>query len=362
MTHFSSRILCFIVLCIGLSSTLLAQNLVINPGFEDFEDCPSTITNFNTLVKEVSLPTASSGDYFNSCGSKDFAVPENFKGRQRAAEGSGYAGLYFYALNDYREYLQLNTSKTLREKFPYKISVKVSLAEASTLALKNMSVVVTNTKIKVPNSSALVAAKLNLLEGVEFYEVKLSPDKSMANTEGWITLSGEFEAKGFENHIIIGNFNDNRHTQLLNKETEVLSKDFSYYYIDDFVLEEQPRINYEQDKIYVLERNPFEPKGYELDKEAIASVNKIFKFLKENAEVQMKITGHSDDAGSPEYNKFVSSLRARAVALYLRKRGIDESRIVWEGAGDTKPLRNGKIRQGEANPRVEFVMTSFDNE
>ncbi|MEM6542930.1 MAG: OmpA family protein, partial [Bacteroidota bacterium] len=88
-----------------------------------------------------------------------------------------------------------------------------------------------------------------------------------------------------------------------------------------------------------------------------------FKYRRENAEVQMKITGHSDSSGTPEYNKFISSLRARAVALYLKKLGIDDDRIVWEGVGDSKPLRNGKIKQDHlANRRVEFVMTTFDEQ
>ncbi|MFD2585981.1 OmpA family protein [Croceitalea marina] len=359
MVHFYSRIVLGFIFLSSIS--LSAQNLILNPSFENYKACPSNITNFNVLVEDVSLPTSSSGDYFNECGTGDFSVPENFKGAQKAVEGKGYAGLYFYALNDYREYIQLNTAKTLRSKFPYKVSFKVSLAEASSLVLKGMSIVLTNAKVRVPNSSALTPSKLDLQEGLEFYEVKLTPNNSMADTEGWITLSGEFEAKGFEEHIIIGNFQNNNSTALLNKTGPVLSKDFSYYYIDDFMLEEQPRINYEKDKIYVLERNPFEPKGYELDKEAVASVKKIFKFLKENAEVQMKITGHSDNVGNPEYNKFISSLRARAVALYLKKLGIDDNRVVWEGAGDTKPLRNGKIKE-KANRRVEFVMTTIENQ
>lgn len=74
----------------------------------------------------------------------------------------------------------------------------------------------------------------------------------------------------------------------------------------------------------------------------------------------MKITGHSDNTGTPEYNQFISSLRARAVAIYLKKMGIDENRIVWEGKGDSQPLRNGKIKADNmANRRVEFVMTDF---
>ncbi|MGX1929687.1 OmpA family protein [Flagellimonas sp. 2504JD4-2] len=333
----------------------------MNAGFENYTSCPSNIVGLDVLLEDVSLPTSSSGDYYNQCGSEDFGVPSNFKGVQDATEGNGYAGLYFYALNNYREYIQLNTARTLREKHPYKISLQVSLAETSTLALKNMSILLTNSKIKVPNSSVLTSSRLDLQENIEFYEVQLKADNSLAETEGWVTLTAEFDAKGFESHIILGNFRSNDNTVLLKNDQPALSSDFSYYYVDNFMLEELPRVNYEKDKIYVLEQNPFEPKGYELDAKAMASVIKIFKFLKENAEVQMKITGHADNMGKPEYHKFISSLRARAVALHLKKLGIADDRIVWEGVGDTKPLRNGKLKANDfEDGRIEFVMTGND--
>lgn len=348
------------LLCFGFANFALAQNLVDNPGFEAYSNCPKNASSFEHLVNDVTLPSASSADYFNVCGGKDFSVPSNERGVQEAAEGQGYAGLYFYALNDYREYLQLNTLNTLREKYPYKISLKVSRAESSSLALKNMSVVLVNKKVRLPNSSAITASRLDLLEGVEFQEVKLTADNSMADKDGWVTLNGEFDAKGFENHILIGNFKSNTKTELIDKEGGIENSDFAYYYVDDLQLEALPKTNFETDKIYVLERNPYDPKGYDLDEVAMENVKKIFKYLKENAEVQMKITGHAAQADTPEYNQFVSSLRARAVALYLKKMGIDESRIVWEGVGETRPLQNGKIKDGLAGGRVEFVMTEVN--
>ncbi|MDT0608073.1 OmpA family protein [Croceitalea rosinachiae] len=363
MIKLYSRVTVLFIFGLFFTGSILAQNLILNPSFENFKECPTNMANFDALLEDISLPTSSSGDYFNQCASNDFNVPLNFKGEQQASEGAAYVGLYFYALNDYREYLQLNTAKTLREKHPYKISFQLSLAEHSSLALKNMSILMTNAKVKVPNSSALTSSRMDLQEGIEFHEVKLKADKSLSKTDGWVTLSAEFDAKGFENHMMIGNFNDNENTQLLKTERSIIPSDFSYYYVDNIQLEELPRINYEKDKIYVLESKPFEPKGYELDAEAIASVKKIFKFLKENADVQMKITGHSNDAGNPEYNKFVSSLRARAVALYLKKLGVEDNRIVWEGVGETKPLRNGKLKENQLKKRqVEFVMTNFENQ
>ena len=354
-----SRIFTLLSLSICFSGTLVAQNLVSNGGFEEYTHCPSKIVNFSGILKEISLPTASSGDYFNTCGSDDFDAPLNFRGTQEPAEGKGYAGLYFYALNDYREYAQLNTTKTLRDKYPYKFSFQVSLAETSTISLKNMAVVVTNTKVRVPNSQALTSSRMDLLDGVDYRIIPLKADKSLSDKDEWVTMTAEFDARGYENHILIVNFSNNSGTNVINGNKSIVPNDFAYYYVDNVVLEELPRVNYEQDKIYVLEESPFQPKGYELDAEAIASVKKIFKFLKENAEVQMKITGHSNDAGDPAYNKFVSSLRARAVALYLKKLGIDDSRLVWEGVGESKNLGKTKVAE---KPQVEFVMTNFDNE
>ncbi len=354
-----SRIFTLISLSLCLGGSLTAQNLISNGGFEEFSNCPSKIANFSGILDEVSLPTSSSGDYFNTCGTQDFSAPENFRGAQEAAEGEGYAGLYFYALNDYREYAQLNTTKTLRAKYPYKISFQVSLAETSTLAVKNMTLVLTSTKIRVPNSKALTSSRMDLLADVDYRVIPLKANKSLSNKEEWVTLTAEFDAKGFENHMLIGNFSNNNGTDLIANGKTVAPNDFSYYYVDNLVLEELPRVDFEQDKIYVLEENPFQPKGYELDAEAIANVKKIFKFLKENAEVQMKITGHSNDAGNPEYNKFISSLRARAVALYLKKLGINDSRLVWEGVGESKPLGKGKTIE---KTQVEFVMTNIEKE
>ncbi|NKI33116.1 OmpA family protein [Croceivirga thetidis] len=352
---------------LGILSLLLfcnhvffAQNLITNPGFEEIQECDNCEKTLSFNLLDVSSPTSSSTDYFHSHLAKDNSAPNNFKGVQEPMEGNGYVGAYMYAMNDYREYLQLNTTKTLREKHPYKIRFKVSLAETSKLALKNLSIVLVNKKLNIPNSKVLTSSRLDLVEGLQFHEVAVTADKSMSDTEEWITLTAEFEAKGFENHILIGNFNSNIDTKLIKAPEQISTSDFAYYFIDDFDMEELPRINYEKDKIYVMERNPFEPKGYELDRAARASAEKIFKYLKENAEVQMKITGHSDGLGSPEYNKFISSLRARAVALYLKKMGISDDRIVWEGIGDTKPLGNGNVKSGGiANSRVEFVMTDY---
>ena len=60
-----------------------------------------------------STPTQGSTDYFNAC-SKVMSAPENFNGVQYPKSGEAYAGFYFYAPGDYREYIQAELTRTLR--------------------------------------------------------------------------------------------------------------------------------------------------------------------------------------------------------------------------------------------------------
>jgi outer membrane protein OmpA-like peptidoglycan-associated protein len=53
----------------------------------------------------------------------------------------------------------------------------------------------------------------------------------------------------------------------------------------------------------------------------------------------------------------VSQERAEAVKAYLVGRGIDGSRLIAKGYGDTQPIDSNKTKEGRArNRRVEFVV------
>ncbi|SLN25737.1 OmpA family protein [Oceanibacterium hippocampi] len=67
------------------------------------------------------------------------------------------------------------------------------------------------------------------------------------------------------------------------------------------------------------------------------------------------IQGHSDSAGLPSYNFWLSLKRAEAVADYLRDRGADPARIRIEALGESRPrvaTADGAVEP--ANRRVEL--------
>ncbi|WP_428268460.1 OmpA family protein [Haliangium sp.] len=62
------------------------------------------------------------------------------------------------------------------------------------------------------------------------------------------------------------------------------------------------------------------------------------------------VTGHTDEQGTEEYNIALSERRARAVAEYLERLGIDPSRLQVVAKGETSPSGGGD----EQDRRVEF--------
>jgi outer membrane protein OmpA-like peptidoglycan-associated protein len=86
-------------------------------------------------------------------------------------------------------------------------------------------------------------------------------------------------------------------------------------------------------------------------------IKEIATVLKENATVKIKVIGHTSSDGDDAANMELSKKRAAAVKeLMIKEHGLDESRIVSEGKGETQPVGDNKTKEGKAqNRRVEFV-------
>jgi outer membrane protein OmpA-like peptidoglycan-associated protein len=52
----------------------------------------------------------------------------------------------------------------------------------------------------------------------------------------------------------------------------------------------------------------------------------------------VKVTGHADKMGKPAYNQKLSLARAKAVASYLKSKGVKAKSFTMVGMGDTKPV------------------------
>jgi OOP family OmpA-OmpF porin len=70
---------------------------------------------------------------------------------------------------------------------------------------------------------------------------------------------------------------------------------------------------------------------------------------------RVTVTGHSDDAGNGTFNLSLSSARAAAVVVLLKKRGVDPDLLAVQGAGQLEPLQESTSEAARsANRRVSF--------
>jgi OOP family OmpA-OmpF porin len=77
--------------------------------------------------------------------------------------------------------------------------------------------------------------------------------------------------------------------------------------------------------------------------------------LKENPDMRIVISGHTDSFGSDEYNVKLSQRRVNSVYNFLTERGIEAGRISREAFGEKMPVKDNTSSINRAfNRRVEF--------
>ena len=217
------------------------ENLVNNPGFEEYRNCPKGIVGkpVKNLIPHWNVPSKGTPDYFNACSKQDAGVPSNFAGYSYARSGVAYAGIIlrqnFTRDNRitgekpvvYREYIQTELKHELEKGRKYRIVFYVVNSTESRYAVDAIGACITAERIS-NNSSGV----LNYVPAIENQTGKI-----LSNRDYWVTIEGVYEAKGGEKYLTIGNFKNNFLTRymLFNADSKF---NYAYYYIDDVSVRE----------------------------------------------------------------------------------------------------------------------------
>lgn len=91
--------------------------------------------------------------------------------------------------------------------------------------------------------------------------------------------------------------------------------------------------------------------------ESYGTLKTIAQVLQDNADVRVKIIGHTDSDGDDNANMNLSKKRSEAVKAILSSDfGINSNRLESDGKGESQPVGDNKTSEGKANNRrVEFV-------
>jgi outer membrane protein OmpA-like peptidoglycan-associated protein len=71
--------------------------------------------------------------------------------------------------------------------------------------------------------------------------------------------------------------------------------------------------------------------------------------------MMVSIEGHTDNVGDANSNQRLSEKRAKACLDYLVKQGINATRLISAGYGETRPIGDNTTAAGrQENRRTEF--------
>lgn len=88
---------------------------------------------------------------------------------------------------------------------------------------------------------------------------------------------------------------------------------------------------------------------------------KFAETLKQYADTEILVAGHTDNVGTEAYNMKLSQQRADAVAAVLKANNVSRSRLTVLGYGEKDPVADNTLESGrEQNRRVEFAIVADD--
>ena len=84
-------------------------------------------------------------------------------------------------------------------------------------------------------------------------------------------------------------------------------------------------------------------------------INESNKYLNQNLQARLSITGHTDATGSDEYNQALGYRRAQSVQHYFESNGIAADKIIIESKGEKEPVDNNGTEAGRAANRRALI-------
>ncbi len=192
---------------------------------------------------------------------------------------------------------------------------------------------------------------------------RLSDDKGNAVAGGELEFSTVIDGKTYKDVVITdekGYFNiklpvaDTYHV-IVNKEGFMLhAEDLSVPKDGSPVSLNITLKALEVKKVFVFQNILFDFDKATLKNESLPIVDEIVVTMLSNPEIKIEISGHTCNIGKDSYNLDLSKRRAKTIVDYLVSKGIDASRLSFEGYGESKPLNGNKtIQEREQNRRVE---------
>ncbi len=317
------------------------QNLIPNSGFEEVEECPTGLRQFNK-VSYWNAATAGTPEFFHTCG---------YTGPISAYAGDGMAGVIFHAAyaRISAEYIQVALKDSLEKGKSYCLSYYIRLDELSPIAINKIGAYFSR--------EALHSSRWQKF----FKPAQAVHEEVIDNKNEWKKVESSFIAKGGEKYITLGSFFE-KHYLKEKVVGENMQDWMSYYYLDNVELypSEEACNKIQREALTSSEENTKWKHTVYFDKDKAepneGEMERLIDFLSQLPSpffYPIRVEGHTDIDASFEYNLQLSKRRAERVKETILERSPMNVYTSWSGEEKTV---NDNLNQEEKakNRRVEI--------
>ena len=351
-------------------NVLPAQNLVVNPGFEESAlEKPGILSRAG--VEGWTMPSDGTSDYLFVTEKIRKQQKNRLPGYATIVPFEGDACVGFLTVEGGFEYICGKFTEPLMKDSVYTVSF--ALATINNADFSKQRIGVYFTEEETPYYKPKGMRKLPWKP-----QITLDSAEVVEETGDWTVYSMTYKAAGGERSFVIGDYTD------IHRKTQRTAPEAAYFYVDslfigmpgnDEVTEETEETTEEisvdttatipiaeiapndtaiaAGKTLTLENIYFETNKSRILPESYQPLYDIIIELKLQPNLKVQIVGHTDVHGKPADNQKLSEERAKAVADFFISKGIDPSRITTKGYGSSQPLGD----DDQKNRRVEFIFT-----
>lgn len=338
------------LILVFVSNILIAQNLVLNPSFEDGAICDGSTERIDT-VNNWSTVAGNPGYINTSC----FLSKESkaFVQGMRLPPASEGEVLSIQKFDLQTECQQGELSKALEEGKQYVVQMRVRLPiQFCQQAINEVGVILSETPLdKYAERSKIDLPALGL---------KNNTQTAISKQYEWEEVSALYTAKGGEQFIAIGNFSSNN-PGIFESRTK---KECTYLFIDLVSVSEfteQTLVNYvpdmtlKKDQRLLLKGIEFEEGSDVLKKSSFKILESLAKTLKDNSNIKVEIASYTDNSLDPSESLTFSTARAKTITEWLENKEVLSSQIKSIGRGSANAIAlNSSKKDRQKNERIEI--------
>ncbi len=121
-----------------------------------------------------------------------------------------------------------------------------------------------------------------------------------------------------------------------------------------------PLFPIEMEATFQLRNIYFDFNSDKLRPESIPELERLLRLLRQNPNIRIRFSGHTDNIGGDKYNQVLSERRARAVYQWLQEHGIHPIQMEYIGHGKARPIASNATEEGRSlNRRIEMEIVGI---